>query len=318
MGTNETIRGPYSLMLAMGGAVLGSLQFGYNAGVISAPEKVREEFYNSIWVNRYNEPISSTTLTTLWSLFMSIFSVGGRNGPFFVGLFVSRLGRWNSMLMMSSLAFIAAVLMGFSKMAMSFEMLILGCFIIGLYSVSPTALCGDLGTLHQLGIGIGILITQTFDLDSIMGNEELWPLLLGFIFIPSLIQRALPPFCPDSPHFLLFNHNEENKAKSILKKLQGTTDVSSDLQEMKEESQQMMCEKKMTILELLCSSMYWQPVLMAVVLQLSQQLSTFSAVFYYSTSIFEKLLGLLCLCPPALDLQAERSSQRHWPRTSWS
>ena len=28
-------------MLAVGGAVLGSLQFGYNIGVINAPQKVR-------------------------------------------------------------------------------------------------------------------------------------------------------------------------------------------------------------------------------------------------------------------------------------
>lgn len=81
--------------------------------------------------------------------------------------------RRNSMLMSNILAFLSAVLMGFSKMALSFEMLILGRFIIGLYSglttgfvpmyvgeVSPTALRGALGTFHQLGIVLGILIAQ--------------------------------------------------------------------------------------------------------------------------------------------------------------
>lgn len=77
------------------------------------------------------------------------------------------------MLMMNLLAFVAAVLMGFSKLGKSFEMLILGRFIIGVYcglttgfvpmyvgEVSPTALRGALGTLHQLGIVVGILIAQ--------------------------------------------------------------------------------------------------------------------------------------------------------------
>lgn len=77
------------------------------------------------------------------------------------------------MLMANVLAFIAAALMGFSKMASSWEMLIVGRFVVGLYSglstgfvpmyvgeVSPTALRGALGTLHQLGIVIGILIAQ--------------------------------------------------------------------------------------------------------------------------------------------------------------
>uniref|UniRef100_UPI00398F2D40 solute carrier family 2, facilitated glucose transporter member 1 isoform X2 n=1 Tax=Pristiophorus japonicus TaxID=55135 RepID=UPI00398F2D40 len=289
------------LIFAVSTAVLGSVQFGYNTGVINAPQKVIESFINNTWLQRYDEPIHSSTLTTLWSLAVAIFSVGGMFGSFSVGLFVNRFGRRNSMLMVNSLAFIAAALMGFSKLARSYEMLILGRFIIGLYSglstgfvpmyvgeIAPTALRGALGTLHQLGIVIGILIAQIFGLDSIMGNESLWPLLLGFIFLPALIQCITLPFCPKSPRFLLINRNEESKAKSVLKKLRGTTDVSSDLQEMKEESRQMMREKKVTIPELFRSPMYRQPITIAIVLQLSQQLSGINAIFYYSTNIFQK------------------------------
>lgn len=77
------------------------------------------------------------------------------------------------MLIANILAFISAALMGFSKMASSWEMLIIGRFVVGLYSglstgfvpmyigeISPTALRGALSTLHQLGIVVGILIAQ--------------------------------------------------------------------------------------------------------------------------------------------------------------
>lgn len=47
-----------------------------------------------------------------------------------------------------------------------------------------------------------------------MGNSELWPLLLGFTFIPAVVQCILLPLCPKSPRFLLINKNEENKAKA--------------------------------------------------------------------------------------------------------
>lgn len=47
-----------------------------------------------------------------------------------------------------------------------------------------------------------------------MGNGDLWPLLLSFIFIPAVIQCILLPLCPESPRFLLINKNEENKAKT--------------------------------------------------------------------------------------------------------
>ncbi|KAI1892492.1 hypothetical protein AGOR_G00134160 [Albula goreensis] len=289
------------LMLAVGAAVIGSLQFGYNTGVINAPQKIIEEFYNKTWIARYNEPIPDTTLTSLWSLSVAIFSVGGIFGSFSVGLFVNRLGRKNSMLIANVLAFISAALMGFSKLAGSFEMLIIGRLVVGLYSglstgfvpmyvgeIAPTALRGALGTLHQLGIVIGILMAQVFGLESILGSSSLWPVLLGFTVIPAVVQCALLPFCPESPRFLLINKNEENKAKSVLKKLRGVTDVSADMQEMKEESRQMMREKKVTILELFRSPLYRQPIFIAIMLQLSQQLSGINAVFYYSTRIFEK------------------------------
>lgn len=80
--------------------------------------------------------------------------------------------------MANVLAFIAAAFMGFSKLATSFEMLIVGRFIVGLYSglstgfvpmyveeISPTSLRGALGTLHQLGVVLGILMAQVRSLN---------------------------------------------------------------------------------------------------------------------------------------------------------
>lgn len=57
------------------------------------PLQVIEEFYNETWIHRNGESISATTLTTLWSLSVAIFSVGGMIGSFSVGLFVNRFGR---------------------------------------------------------------------------------------------------------------------------------------------------------------------------------------------------------------------------------
>uniref|UniRef100_A0A3Q0RF25 Solute carrier family 2 member 1a n=1 Tax=Amphilophus citrinellus TaxID=61819 RepID=A0A3Q0RF25_AMPCI len=282
------------LMMAVGTAVIGSLQFGYNTGVINAPQNIIESFYNETWSSRFSEPIPQTTLTALWSLSVAIFSVGGMLGSFSVGLFVNRFGRRNSMLMANVLAFISAIFMGFSKLAASFEMLTIGRLIVGVYSglstgfvpmyieeISPTSLRGALGTLHQLGVVIGILMAQIFGIESIMGNASLWPLLLGFTLLPAVLQCVLLPLCPESPRYLLINCNEESKARSVLIKLRGTDEVSEEMEEMKEESQQMMKEKKVTIPELFRAPMYRQPIFVAIMLQLSQQLSGINAVFIY-------------------------------------
>lgn len=56
------------------------------------------------------------------------------------------------------------------------------------------------------------------------------------------------------------------------------------MQEMKDESQQMMREKKVTIPELFRSPVYRQPILVAIMLQLSQQLSGINAVSHMTQS----------------------------------
>lgn len=289
------------LMLAVGAAVIGSLQFGYNTGVINAPQKIIENFYNETWTSRFSEPISQPTLTALWSLSVAIFSVGGMMGSFSVGLFVNRFGRKNSMLGANILAVLAAALMGFSQLAGSFEMLILGRLVVGVFcglctgfvpmyveEISPTSLRGALGTLHQLGVVVGILLAQVLGIEWVLGGSSLWPLLLALTLVPALVQCALLPFCPESPRYLLINCNEESEARTVLVSLRGTDDVGEDLQEMREECQRMQREKSVSIPDLLRSPMYRQPLLVAVMLQLSQQLSGINAVFYYSTGIFEK------------------------------
>ena len=61
-------------------------------------------------------------------------------------------------------------------------------------------------------------------------------------------------------------------------KLRGTDDVSDDMEEMREESQQMKREKRVTILELFRSPNYRQPIFVAIMMHLSQQLSGINAV----------------------------------------
>ncbi|XP_006738306.1 solute carrier family 2, facilitated glucose transporter member 3 [Leptonychotes weddellii] len=120
-----------------------------------------------------------------------------------------------------------------------------------------------------------------------MGTEELWPLLLGFTIIPAVLQSAALPFCPESPRFLLINRKEEESAREILQRLWGTQDVTQDIQEMKDESTRMAQEKQATVVELFRSRSYQQPIMISIMLQLSQQLSGINAVFYYSTGIFK-------------------------------
>ncbi|XP_056277390.1 solute carrier family 2, facilitated glucose transporter member 1-like [Pseudoliparis swirei] len=278
------------LLFSLCTAVIGSLQFGYNTGVINAPEQKLRSFFNDTWVERYGTPISPGVCTIVWSVSVAIFSVGGMVGSFSVGVMANRFGRRRSMFLVNFLAVIGGLLMGFSTLCSSHEMLIAGRLVIGLFcglftgltpmyvgEVSPTPLRGAFGTLHQLGVVVGILIAQVFGLESLLGSARLWPLLLALTVAPALLQCVLLPFCPESPRYLLINLQQEEEARKALVRLRGTENVSKDLREMKEESAKMALERKVTILELFRSPAYRQPLLIAVMLQLSQQLSGINA-----------------------------------------
>ncbi|XP_067093768.1 solute carrier family 2, facilitated glucose transporter member 3 [Osmerus mordax] len=287
------------LLFCVSTAVIGSLQFGYNTGVINAPEQKLRNFFLNVTTERFETPFSQGSITLIWSFAVAIFSVGGMAGSLSVGAMVDKFGRRKSMLLANSLAILGAVLMGLSSLCRSFEMVILGRLVIGLFcglctgltpmyigEIAPTNLRGAFGTLHQLGVVIGILVAQIFGLESLLGSDLLWPLLLALTALPAVLQTILLHFCPESPRYLLISLNQEEEARKALVRLRGTEDINEDIQEMKEEGMKMAMEKKVTIPELFRSPAYRQPIIIAIMLQLSQQLSGINAVFYYSTGLF--------------------------------
>ncbi|XP_068998647.1 solute carrier family 2, facilitated glucose transporter member 3 [Embiotoca jacksoni] len=288
------------LLYSVSTAVIGSLQFGYNTGVINAPEQKLREFFRNVSLDRYGEPFSQGANTMVWSFAVAIFSVGGMIGSFSVGTVVTIFGRRKSMLLANVLAILGGGLMGLSTLTRSFEVVIIGRMIIGVFcglctgltpmyvgEISPTAVRGAFGTLHQLGVVIGILVAQIFGLEFLLGSDTLWPLLLALTILPAVLQTIMLFFCPESPRYLLIVLNQEEEARKALVRLRGCEDVNDDIQEMKEEGMKMAMEKKVTILELFRSPKYRQPIIIAIILQLSQQLSGINAVFYYSTGIFQ-------------------------------
>ncbi|TSR75266.1 Solute carrier family 2, facilitated glucose transporter member 3 [Bagarius yarrelli] len=289
------------LLFCVSTAVIGSLQFGYNTGVINAPYEKVQAFFRKASLERYGQPMDESTVTNLWSFAVAIFSAGGMIGAVFVGTMVTKFGRRKSMLLCNILALIGGGLMGLSSVSRSYEMVILGRLVIGVFcglytgltpmyvgELAPTALRGAFGTLHQLAIVIGILIAQILGLDSLLGSQLLWPLLLGLTVLPAVLQSIMLLFCSESPRYLLINMQEEDNARKVLVRLRGNDDIEDDVQEMKEEATKMAMEKKVSIPELFCNPIYRQPIIIAIVMNLSQQLSGINAVFYYSTEIFKK------------------------------
>ncbi|XP_066538434.1 solute carrier family 2, facilitated glucose transporter member 3 [Hoplias malabaricus] len=288
------------LLLCICTAAIGSLQFGYNSGVINAPYEKVQAFFKNVTLVRRGEPMENCNVTYLWSFAVAIFSAGGMVGALCVGAMVNKFGRRKSMILCNVLAVIGGGLMGLSKACESYEMVIIGRLVIGLFcglytgltpmyigELAPTNLRGAIGTVHQLGIVIGILIAQILGLEALLGSQSLWPLLLGLTVIPALLQTVMLFFCSESPRYLLINLQQEEQARQVLTRLRGHEDIEDDIREMKEEAMKVAMEKRVTIPELFRNPIYRQPIIIAIVMNLSQQFSGINAVFYYSTEIFQ-------------------------------
>ncbi|KAG9494085.1 hypothetical protein GDO78_001755 [Eleutherodactylus coqui] len=252
--------------------------------------------------NETGEIAPHPSVIMYWSLSVSVFSLGGLVSSFFVGWIADKLGRIKAMMVVNTLAVIGALLMGLAPLGQAHALVIAGRLITGLYcglssglvpmyvgEISPTALRGALGTLHQLGIVTGILISQIVGLDFILGSKDLWPVLLGLSGVPAVIQTICLFFCPESPRYIYIKLGREEVAKRNLRKLRGGDyDPSKDIEEMKREKEEAASEKKVSIIQLFKSPNYRQPLLVSLVLHISQQFSGINGIFYYSTSIFTK------------------------------
>ncbi|XP_022688354.1 glucose transporter type 1-like isoform X1 [Varroa jacobsoni] len=287
-----------ALVLAIFASVLGMFQFGYNIGVVNAPQKIIEDFIQDVYVRRGSR-IGPSSAGWLLAITVSIFCIGGMAGGFSGGVVANRFGRKGGMLANNALGIAGGLLMGLAKPCSSFELLILGRLVIGfncglntalvpmyLLEISPLPLRGGLGTVSQVGVTVGMLLSQILGLPVILGTKDGWPYLLAIAVVPAVLQLALLPLCPESPRFLLFTRNQERAAREALEKLRCTPLIEEDIEEMRAEDIQEHRETHVTVIQVLRDRTLQVPLLIGIVMHLSQQLSGINAVFSYSLRLF--------------------------------
>ncbi|XP_013394366.1 solute carrier family 2, facilitated glucose transporter member 1 isoform X1 [Lingula anatina] len=289
----------WRLTLSVLSAILGSFTFGYNTGVINAPQAIIEDFMNYTQLERSGNIMEEGTKSIIWGFAVAIFAVGGMTGGVLAGWWSHVFGRKIGMLLCNVFTIIGAALMGTSQVAKSYEMIIVGRLVVGLScglftglvpmyinEVAPTNLRGALGTLHQLGVTVGILVSQILGIPEILGNVTGWPILLGLTGAPAVLQLLTLPLCPASPRHLLIDKSKEKEARDALVALRGSQEVEEEMEEMRQEKKAGEKEAKMNLIQLFRTATLRQPLLVSVVMHLSQQLSGILVVFYYSTSLF--------------------------------
>lgn len=286
-------------MLAIIAAASGSFTFGYSIAVINSPQTIVESFINETVLQRSGSPINPSHLRSYWSLIVAIFAIGGMIGGLSAGAWADFFGRKRGMILNNAIGIVGSLLIGFSKMGSSFEMIIVGRVILGfncglttcltpmyLSEIAPANIRGALGVVHQLAITIGILTSQIFAFQEILGTTRLWPILLGMPLASCIIQLVMLPLCPESPRYLLITKHQETEARAALVTLRGKFDVDLDIEDMKSEQRSCQAEPKISIAQLIVSSALRKQLVIGIVMQISQQSSGILAILYYSHSLF--------------------------------
>jgi SP family xylose:H+ symportor-like MFS transporter len=278
-------------------AAIGGLLFGYDTAVISgAADSIKTYLIDSLHLGSF---IYGTTISSAL--------IGCIIGGIISGMFASRFGRKNS-LIISSLLFLIGSLgaaypefLFFTKGHPTIGLLvafntyrIIGGIGVGLASavcpmyigeVAPANVRGRLVSFNQFMIILGMLVAYFVNYSIANGHSQQWVSDIGWRYmfvacgVPALLFGLLLLLVPETPRYLSLN-NQDQKALAILTKINGSKAAKSILQEIKQ-TVNVSSEKLFT---------YGKGVIIiGILLSVFQQFVGINVALYYAPRIFESM-----------------------------
>uniref|UniRef100_A0A3B5ASV1 Solute carrier family 2, facilitated glucose transporter member 5 n=1 Tax=Stegastes partitus TaxID=144197 RepID=A0A3B5ASV1_9TELE len=285
----------YLLSLVLG--IGGSFQYGIQVSLIASPAHV-QSFVNYTWMLRYDAPVDESTNQLIWSFIVAVLSLGAWAGAIHSGSLPVTYGRKKALLINNVVAIVAALLMVFSRMAKSFEMILLGRFLYG-YNVgivhlmylgesSPKKLRGFMTLTSSIFIGFGKVMGQIIGIKEIMGTEEMWPYLLAVSGIPAVLQFVTLLFFPEAPRYLYIDKGDTEGSKKALEWLWQEDNLKMEMDDMQKERETTQGEKAKTVKDVLTSRcVRWQLLTLAIPCA-GVQFCGINALYFYAFDIFRE------------------------------
>jgi MFS transporter, SP family, solute carrier family 2 (facilitated glucose transporter), member 1 len=269
-----------------------SFQFGYGTGVMNNSQDIIMEYF-------HNQGKAYTVIQ--WSTTVSCYGIGGLIGsllgPKVIGAYCGRRATLilNNIFLVISSAFISfAPQWWYQAIGRIFVGIVAGIAtaVVPTYfsEISPIAIRGAIGTMHQLGITVGILVSQALSTPSLhlLGSQDHWKWLFAVPVFCGLLEVIVLPFCPESPSYL-YTTQGKAAARKALVRLQSESVADEYLEYIQEETQgSTNGSSSISIMELLNDRNLRKQLIVGITVQLMMQFSGIDAVFYYSTSVFKQ------------------------------
>ncbi|NWJ09933.1 GTR9 protein, partial [Crypturellus undulatus] len=216
-------------------------------------------------------------LLFLWSLIVSITGIGGLLGSSGSRYLTVKFGKRKCLLCNNLLMITAALIMGCSKIARSFEMILFGRFVYGislcvplhhqyLGEISPRKLRGFANSTASFFWSLGKAVGQIVGQRELLGSQSLWPILMASCAFPALFQLVTLPFFPETPSYLLMQKGDQEGCKKAIRQLWGEGCHQAEIEDIMKEKATMKNTKILSVLELLKEpSLRWQLYMLATV-----------------------------------------------------
>lgn len=298
------------LLIAACLASLGSFSFGYQLG---APDAAAPALSHCPHPARpaFSLPSSPESLSSLlnigvggcfkvdvtgvaWGQAVAMLCAGALVGCLAAGPLADRLGRKPTILLCNGaymlgtlLGGLAVNLGGFAIGRLLIGMAVGGCCVaVPLYltEISPLAIRGFIGSMHQMAIVLGYLAVQltALGLRTANGMNNNWRLLYGLNLIPCILQLILfSLLCPESPIFLSTRGYRVGAREAMEMFTRDQVSVEAKL-----EPSAAPQTAKMGLMQVLGSPIARRSLTAACLLHFAQQLSGINGVFCYAGELF--------------------------------
>ncbi|XP_068171618.1 solute carrier family 2, facilitated glucose transporter member 11 isoform X1 [Antennarius striatus] len=291
-----------TLMLMVASAAIGgTLQYGYNLAIMNAPTTFIQNFINETFLERWDIQLEDYQVTLVWTIIVSIFSLGGLSGALIAGPMTIRFGRKKCLLLNNIFLMTGALLAVTSRAAKSFEMIILSRVLIGVNAgismnvqpmyfgeSAPKHLRGAVSLSSAVFTSFGVVLGQVVGLREILGSESCWQYLLGSNAIPGFIQLLTLPWFPESPRYLLIDRGDKEACINALRQLRGCEIQSSELDEILQEQVEAKGTRPSRPWELFSDrSVRWQ-LISVMVISSAMQLCGNDSIYFYASYVFKE------------------------------
>uniref|UniRef100_A0A8D3C9M2 Solute carrier family 2, facilitated glucose transporter member 5 n=1 Tax=Scophthalmus maximus TaxID=52904 RepID=A0A8D3C9M2_SCOMX len=283
----------------------GTLQYGYNLAIMNAPTTFIQTFINETALERWDIQLEDYQVTLVWTITVSIFSLGGFAGALIAGtvltLFSFPFDRKKCLLLNNVFLMTGALLAVTSRSAKSFEMIIISRVLVGINSgismnvqpmyfgeSAPKHLRGASSLSSAVFAAFGVMLGQVVGLREILGSEPCWQYLLASNAIPGLIQLLTLPWFPESPRYLLIDRGDKEACINALRRLRGCEVQSSELNEILEEQAETKGMRPRRPWELFSDrAVRWQ-LITVMVISSAMQLCGNDSIYFYASYVFKE------------------------------